>query len=944
MVRRILLVWGVGRSARQAILLAVVAAFAQAGWAAPEAASVAGGARALDRPAGVSPGGSTGFELAEACPSFSWTAVEEAGGYELLVVEVAEGAAEPALEARVPAGALSWTPAADRCLAPGGRYAWTVRPLTGEWSEALLFTVAPPAAMDLEGALAVLREALASEPEAAAAVLSELAGAASPAEPDGASEAVEGPINADTLDFLDSTQFLRSDVSATTTGTLTVDPAAGSALVTGSGDAIDLGGDLLKSGTLFLHNHGNANLALGANALAANTTGANNLAFGADALDVNTTGGNNTALGNNALGANVAGSSNVGIGRNALLVSTASNNVAVGAAALDANTTGTSNTALGNNALGTNVSGTLNTAVGRNALLASTSSGNTALGAAAADATTSGGSNTALGSNALGANETGANNTAVGASALLLATGSGNIAVGNGAGSAATTGSNDIYVGHSGVAGESGAIRLGTPGTQTATFIAGVSGVTTAGAATPVLVDASGQLGTSGAGGGGLDADTLDGLDSTAFLLAATDDWVNETGDLMTGTLTLSPAAGNALTTTAGDLALHTSATVTKAGSRFLWDDAGNASFAAGRGALASNTTGGNNTAVGTGALDANATGSYNVAVGKDALGANTACCNTAVGALALGANTTGTDSVALGLNALGANTTASGNTAVGSFALQTNTTGSSNVALGRSALSANTTASKNTAVGTHALLSNSTGYDNVAVGYAALQTNTAGYGNVALGKYALLMNTMGTGNIAIGSLAGGNVTTTSNNIFIDNDGVAGDASKIRIGDTQTEAFIRGIHGNTTSGGIAVFVNSSGDLGTSTSSRRFKEDIAEVGAESERLLALRPVSFRYTKEAAGEGERPLEYGLIAEEVAEVFPELVAYDEEGAPYTVRYHLLVPLLLNELQRERVTAREQGARVEEHESTIAALLERIEALERQRGRALAPVGVVR
>jgi hypothetical protein len=121
-----------------------------------------------------------------------------------------------------------------------------------------------------------------------------------------------------------------------------------------------------------------------------------------------------------------------------------------------------------------------------------------------------------------------------------------------------------------------------------------------------------------------------------------------------------------------------------------------------------------------------------------------------------------------------------------------------------------------------------------------------------------------------------------------------------------------------------VFVNGNGELGTSTSSRRFKEDIAEVGSLSERLLGLRPVRFRYRAEVldgGGEGERPLEFGLIAEEVAEVFPELVVYDENGAPYTVRYHLLVPLLLAELQREH---REMQA-LREEVANLRRLVER-------------------
>ncbi len=485
-------------------------------------------------------------------------------------------------------------------------------------------------------------------------------------------------------------------------------------------------------------------------------------------------------------------------------------------------------------------------------------------------------------------------------------------------------------------------------------------------------------------------------VDGSAVVTGIADDWVNETGDTMTGALAMS---GNAITAV-GDIALNAASTVTKAGSRFLWDDAGNNSFAAGRGALAANTTGTSDTALGTSALGANTTaysntavgayallvnttGNRNVAVGTGTLGANTtggsnvalgrgalednttAHFNTAVGAFALDANTTGTLNVALGADALGSNTTANYNTAVGANALFSNTTGfynaalgtgalslntsgDSNVALGFRALAANTIGTRNVALGTDALGSNTYGYKNVALGRSALAANTSAPGNTAVGALALVLNTTGrlnvalgtealghntTGdsNIAIGHRAGDGITGGDNNIFIGHTGFAGDTYKIRIGQDQTETFIDGIAGNPTSGGIAVFVNSSGELGTSTSSRRFKEDIADLGAVSERLLALRPVSLRYTKQAAGEGERPMEYGLIAEEVAEVLPELVAYDEEGAPYTVRYHLLVPLLLNELQREH-------GRVGRQEAQLAALLPRIEALERESRPAIA------
>ena len=103
----------------------------------------------------------------------------------------------------------------------------------------------------------------------------------------------------------------------------------------------------------------------------------------------------------------------------------------------------------------------------------------------------------------------------------------------------------------------------------------------------------------------------------------------------------------------------------------------------------------------------------------------------------------------------------------------------------------------------------------------------------------------------------------------------------------------------TATDGVEVYIDSNGQLGTVTSSRRFKKDIHDMGSVTDRLMQLRPVTFRY-KEAAENGAHPVQYGLIAEEVAKVYPELVQYDKAGKPFTIYYHLLTPMLLNELQK--------------------------------------------
>ncbi|MCX6379062.1 MAG: tail fiber domain-containing protein [Armatimonadetes bacterium] len=190
----------------------------------------------------------------------------------------------------------------------------------------------------------------------------------------------------------------------------------------------------------------------------------------------------------------------------------------------------------------------------------------------------------------------------------------------------------------------------------------------------------------------------------------------------------------------------------------------------------------------------------------------------------------------------------------------------------------------------------------NVGLGYQALYSNTTGSNNVAVGYNSLYQNT-GKGNIGIGYSGGYALTKGSNNIAIGNLGVAAESGAIRIGTTgtQTSAYIAGINGVTSSSGVAVYVNANGQLGTITSSRRFKNDIKTMGTVSDKLLQLRPVTFRY-KVADETGTHPVQYGLIAEEVAKVFPDLVQYDKAGKPFTVRYHLLTPMILNELQKEK------------------------------------------
>lgn len=264
------------------------------------------------------------------------------------------------------------------------------------------------------------------------------------------------------------------------------------------------------------------------------------------------------------------------------------------------------------------------------------------------------------------------------------------------------------------------------------------------------------------------------------------------------------------------------------------------------------------------------------------------------------------------------------GNVGIGWKALGSNAVGNFNTGLGYATLNHNTAGEFNTASGFLALGMNTTGAANSANGYLALYGNTSGYGNTASGMQALLGNTTGSRNIALGYYAGYSITSGSNNICIGHEGTAADNATIRIGTlgTQTKTFVAGIYGVTASGGSAVYVNSSGQLGTSTSSRRFKTDIQDMGDSSDALLELRPVTFRYRPEIDPQGLP--QYGLIAEEVEQVNPDLVVHDEQGRPYTVRYEAVNAMLLQEFLKEHRKVQELEGRLEKLERLLEPKLQ--------------------
>jgi hypothetical protein len=276
---------------------------------------------------------------------------------------------------------------------------------------------------------------------------------------------------------------------------------------------------------------------------------------------------------------------------------------------------------------------------------------------------------------------------------------------------------------------------------------------------------------------------------------------------------------------------------------------------------------------------------------------------NTAVGDNALQNLTTGINNTALGYRALHDNTVGLSNTAVGSLALRNNIGGDRNTATGMGALFANVAGNDNTANGFRALLSNeeATANANTAIGSRALENNHGGHDNIALGFRA-----------------GANFSPGSNNIYIGNVGLTGENGTIRIGDaSQTRAFIAGIAGSSVTG-APVSVNADGQLGTTPSSQRFKDEIKPMDKASETIFALEPVTFRYKKDLDPDGIP--QFGLVAEELARVNPDLVVRDAGGKPYTVRYDAVNAMLLNEFLKEH-------RKVEELESVLAQLTARFQ-----------------
>jgi hypothetical protein len=313
--------------------------------------------------------------------------------------------------------------------------------------------------------------------------------------------------------------------------------------------------------------------------------------------------------------------------------------------------------------------------------------------------------------------------------------------------------------------------------------------------------------------------------------------------------------------------------------------------------ALQSLSAGAGNTGLGWRSLFSDSTGNFNTGVGAGALVLNNADSNTAVGAAALLLNTSGTQ-----------------NTAVGT-ALVFNDTGGLNTAVGYQALLDNVSGLENTAMGDQALLGNAAGNFNVAVGGAALITNTAGNDNTAVGAGAL-NDTTGSDNTALGFQAGILATNGDLNVYIGAgmSGVAGESN---------QTYIRNINTTSVSGAgtDTVTVNlSTGLLGHATSSKRYKHDIKSMENSSAALYQLKPVTFRYNEDI--DHSQALDYGLVAEDVAQIDSNLAIRDRNGQIESVRYSAINAMLLNEFLKEHKAFLEEQQKVQRLESALGAV----------------------
>jgi hypothetical protein len=666
-----------------------------------------------------------------------------------------------------------------------------------------------------------------------------------------------------------------------------------------SADSLTVAGNLsVDGGTIKLDGNypvGSGNVALGDTALDSNVSGNSNVAIGTNALTANT-GSGNTAVGNAAGFNNTSGHIDA-FGLNVLSSNTTGNyNSAFGQqngylAALQSNTTGSSNAAFATGALGNTTTGSSNTGIGVAALYANTASNNTAVGYQAAYANTTGIQVVALGTSALPANTTGNQNIGIGYRALFNnTTGYENVVIGAEALSVSTVSALNTVIG----------TYAGASGMGSENVVIGASAMRSAlGGAANVAI-----------GRQALYSSTASNNTAVGYQAAYT----NTTG---TTNVALGVQALYANTTGAGNVALG--ATALDA------NTTGASNVAVGQGSLGANTTANNNTAVGTSSLVANTTGTSNVALGTNALGANT----------------TASNNTGLGFRALFVNTTGASNTAVGASALTANTTGLSNTAVGYTAGSALTTANQNTFIGVNSGKLITTGANNTIIGayngnQGSLDIRTSdnyivlsdGDGNpraswnganASFGGTLALTGLSSSGAIATSAV--GAAVTSFKSVCNEGDQTATNLI-LQSGRTDVyyhmQAFV--------SGTTEVFrIEASGDVKNTNNSygalsdAKLKENIVDASPKLADLMQVKVRNYNLI------GETTKQIGVVAQELETVFPLMVDEnadrDEDGnlletTTKGVKYSVFVPMLIKAIQ--------------EQQATITALTARITALE--------------
>jgi hypothetical protein len=261
---------------------------------------------------------------------------------------------------------------------------------------------------------------------------------------------------------------------------------------------------------------------------------------------------------------------------------------------------------------------------------------------------------------------------------------------------------------------------------------------------------------------------------------------------------------------------------------------------------------------------------------------------------------------------------TGKSNTFVGFDSGSFSVTGMGNVGFGTDSLLNISTGMGNSGIGFSALVNNRAGNGNTAIGVMTLEENRDGYNNTALGCYALSSNIAGSGNIAIGAKSGLLLSDGNDNIYVGNIGQLSENGSIRIGSPEIHStvYIHGIFGALSRNiGIPVEIDNMGQLKISPSSKKFKKNIATLSFDSDRLYNLRPVSFTYNNDE----NNIIQYGLVAEEVNAMFPELVVLNENNEPHAVRYQVLPVLLLYELQKQYALIQALTKRLDTLESRL-------------------------